>query len=158
MRGINISSNHLKPVHLPDLLMNLRRFPLLERVTISDNPDMRFLSFEFMQFVSQLKHFDCDNCSLVIPPQRIFTVPGCNPSIVDGFIKSANIDISSLQLLPIMTTDVASILENFSALRHVTLSGNPSLQDQGVASIMSSLSGTSRSLAISALMHMMLLR
>jgi hypothetical protein len=142
VKSIDISSNHLKPERLPDLLLKLRSFSVLERITISDNPDLRVLSFEFMQFVSQLKHFNCTDCSLVVPPQRMLTSPDHNPKVIGSFIKSVHIDISELQLMPALATAISSILQDVAALRRLTMYGNPNLRDQGVTRILSCLSGT----------------
>ncbi len=137
--------NQLMPQHLTALLVPLREFSALKHLDVSANPGLWLLPVGVLQIVADLDTFNCDCCSLVLPPQNLFSTPRENPGhiqkLLQGQSTTISLNISALDLTPAVAIEVAEVLKYYHALEHLDVSANPELDCGAVASIVGALSG-----------------
>ena len=142
---VAMALNHLQPHHVPALAEQLGKFPALKQLDISANPELRLLPIGMLRIAATLEFFKCDGCSLVLPPQSMFSTPKENPRRIQELLSkgsSANVlRLSAAELTSNTACEVAVLMQFYPALRHLDLSANLGLRCTGAAIIMSALSG-----------------
>ena len=150
------------------LLSLLQDFSGLKHLDISHNPTLRFLSVDFMRFVTtRLQSFVCNHCSLVFPPQREVWFQVDHPDAdvqhalngIQGFLNKSNIDLSDTKMNSADCLKIASELQKLVASMQsessplqspitINISKNPELKgsrleglDSGCVLILSKLDG-----------------
>jgi hypothetical protein len=118
----------------------LSRFEYLQHLDMSDNPKLQVLPGPLLRVASRLLTFKCDGCSLVLPPQRMFSSPERNPGVIQE-ILGGKLDLSSSALTPSKLHLATTFLPSYPHLYHLDVSNNPTLGSAGVALVLSSFSG-----------------
>ena len=126
----------------PALAEQLGKFPALKHLDVSANPGLRLLPIGMLRIAATLETFKCDGCSLVLPPQSMFSTPEENPRRIQQFLEHGVLKLSAAKLTSNTAREVAALLEVYPALKHLNLSANPGLSSTGTAAILSALSGT----------------
>ena len=138
---IYMSGNCLQPQHMPELVEQLRKFPALKRLDVSANPALRLLPVGLLRIAADLEAFNCDGCSLLLPPQSFFSTPDENPRRVQQLLQSGSLNLSGLQLTPAAACEAAALLVHYPVLKQLDVSANPALGGGGAAALLSSLAG-----------------
>ncbi len=137
--------NYLQPHHAPALAEQLGKFPALKQLDVSANPGLRLLPVGMLRIVATLETFKCDSCSLLLPPQSIFSTPEENPRRIQEMLSKGSsatvLVLSAAELTPNNAREVEALLPLFPALKQLDVSANPGLRCTGAAIILSSLSG-----------------
>jgi hypothetical protein len=140
-----MASNHMEPHHTPALAEQLSKFPALKHLDVSDNPRLRLLPIGMLRIAATLETFKCDGCSLVLPPQSMFSTPEENPRRIQQLLSkrssSTVLTLSAANLTSITAREVAALLPFYPALKQLDVSANPGLRCSGAAVILSALSG-----------------
>ncbi len=140
-----LSGTGLVHAEVPELVQQLRKFPSLQQLDVSNNPGLRLLTDGMLRIVATLQSFHCDGCSLQLPMQSLFKKPEENPWCIQqlllGRVSETALNISGARLTPADASEVAGVLKHFPALKQLDLSDNPELGCSGVASFLSSLAG-----------------
>jgi hypothetical protein len=116
----------------------------LKHLDISENMGLTHLPYFLLQACARLTTFKCNNCSLVLPPQRLFSSPERNPGVIQEILggkMGGKLNLSESELTSSRASDAASFIRIFPKISHLDLSKNPRLSGVGVASILSSFSG-----------------
>ena len=116
---LTLCSNAL--VDSDQLLNLLQDFSSLKHLNISNNSTLRFLTVNFMIFVTRLQSFICNDCSLVFPPQREVSFQLDHPDVdvqyavkgIQRFLNESNINLSNTKM------DAADALKIASELQHL---------------------------------------
>ena len=121
-----MSGNCLQPQHMPELVEQLRKFPALKQLDVSANPALRLLPVGLLRIAADLDAFNCDGCSLLLPPHSFFSTPDENPRRVRQLLQdgaaATELNLSGAHLTPAAACEAAALLEHFSLLRRIGLS------------------------------------
>ncbi len=128
-----MSLNHLQPHHAPALVEQLSKFPALKLLDVSDNPGLRLLPIGMLRIAATLETFKCDGCSLLLPPQSMFSTPKENPRRIQELLTKGSsavtvLTLSAAELTSITAREVAALLPLFPALKQLDVSENPGLR------------------------------
>jgi hypothetical protein len=127
-----MSLNLLQPHHAPALAEQLSKFPALKRLDVSANPGLQLLPVGMLRIAATLAAFKCDGCSLVLPPQSMFSTPEENPRRIQEVLSKGtsetDLNISAVGLTSIVAHEVAALLPLYPALRRMDISANPGLR------------------------------
>ena len=147
MTVLGLSATGLALSEVPELVEQLRKFPALKQLDLSANPALRLLPVGLLRIAADLEAFNCDGCSLLLPPQSFFsTTPDENPRRVrqllqDGDPSETKLSLSGAHLTPAAACEVAAVLVHYPALKQLDVSANPALGGGGAAALLSSLAG-----------------
>ena len=72
MTVLGLSATGLALSEVPELVEQLRKFPALKQLDVSANPALRLLSVGLLRIAADLDAFNCDGCSLLLPPHSFF--------------------------------------------------------------------------------------
>ncbi len=130
-------------------------YPSLKRLDISANPALRLLPIGLLRIAANLEALKCDGCTLVLPPQSMFSTPEENPTRIEELLSKGSsetdLNLSAVGLTLIDAHDVAALLPFYPSLKQLDVSGNPGLRCTDAAVILSALSGKILLAACSAL-------
>ncbi len=149
MTTIKLGFNCLQPSVVVSLRDHLLKFPALKHLDLSGNAGLSLLPVAILRVAARLETFNCDGCSLVLPPQLSFSTPDLNPSIIQGILDGRRtFDDEKLELLNVglthaVTFEAAALLHCFPFLKHLDLSGNAGLGGSAAVTFVSSLTGMS---------------
>ena len=142
--------NSLQPHHAPALAEQLGKFPALKQVDVSANPGLRLLPVGMLRIAATLETFKCDGCSLLLPPQSMFSTPEENPRRIQELLSKGSsatvLVLSAAELTPSTAREVAALLPFYPALKQLDVSANPGLDLSSVSLILQALSGKTRPL------------
>ena len=146
MTVLGLSATGLALSQVPELVEQLRKFSALKRLDVSANPALRLFPVGLLRIAADLEAFNCDGCSLLLPPHSFFSTPDENPRRVQQLLQSGDpavteMNLSGLQLTPATACEVAAVLVHYPALKQLDVSGNPALGGVGVAALLSALAG-----------------
>ena len=141
MTVLGLSATGLALSEVPELVEQLRKFPALKQLDVSGNPALRLLPVGLLRIAADLDTFNCDGCSLLLPPRSFFSTPEENPRRVQQLLQSGSLNLSGLQLTPATACEVAAVLVHYPALKQLDVSANPALGGGGAAALLSSLAG-----------------
>ena len=127
------------------LVEQLGRFPALKQLDVSANPSLRLLPVSMLRIVATLETFHCDGCSLVLPPQSMFSAPDENPKRIQELLSTGSsttvLGLSAAELTTSSAREVAALLPLYPALKQLDVSANPGLRCTGAAVLLSAFSG-----------------
>ena len=127
------------------LVEQLGRFPALKQLDVSANPSLRLLPVSMLRIAATLETFHCDGCSLVLPPQSMFSTPDENPKRIQELLSKGSsttvLGLSAAELTTSSAREVAALLPLYPALKQLDVSTNPGLQSDSVSLIFKALSG-----------------
>ena len=141
MTDLGLSATGLALSEVPELVEQLRKFPALKRLDVSANHALRLLPVGLLRIAADLETFNCDGCSLLLPPHSFFSTPDENPRRVQQLLQSGSLNLSGLQLTPSAACEAAAVLVHYPALKQLDVSANPALGGGGAAALLSSLAG-----------------
>ena len=141
MTVLGLSATGLALSDVPELVEQLRKFPALKQLDVSANPALRLLPVGLLRIAADLEAFNCDGCSLLLPPQSFFSTPDENPRRVQQLLLGESLNLSGAHLTPAAACEVAAILVHYPALKRLDVSANPALGGAGIAALLSSLAG-----------------
>ena len=145
MEVVNLAEAGLLDGKAPALAEQLGKFPALKQVDVSGNPGLRLLPVGMLRIAATLETFKCDGCSLLLPPQSMFSTPEENPRRIQELLSKGSsatvLVLSAAELTPSTAREVAALLPFYPALKQVDVSANPGLRCTGAAIILSALSG-----------------
>ncbi len=134
----------------PALVEQLSKFPALKHLDVSANPGLRLLPIGMLRIAATLETFKCDSCSLVLPPQSMFSTPEENPRrIQELFSKGSSktaLNLSAAEFASNSAIEIAALLPFCPALKRLDISANPGLDFDSVSLIFKALSGKTRHL------------
>jgi hypothetical protein len=133
--------NYLQPHHAPALVEQLGKFPALKQLDVSANPDLRLFPVGLLRIAATLETFKCDGCSLLLPPQSMFSTPQDNPRRIRELLRNGCLNLSAAELTPNTAREVAALLPFYPALKQLDVSANPGLRCTGAVTILSALAG-----------------
>ena len=142
MTVLGLSATGLALSEVPELVEQLRKFPALKQLDISANPALRLLPVGLLRIAADLDAFNCDGCSLLLPPHSFFSTPDENPRRVQQLLQCGTLSLSGLQLTPAVACEVAAVLVHYPALKQLDVSANPALDCAAVSAIVRAVSGT----------------
>ena len=124
MTVLGLSATGLALSEVPELVEQLRKFPALKQLDVSGNPALRVLPVGLLRIAADLDTFNCDCCSLLLPPHSFFSTPDENPRRVRQLLHGGvtNLDLSRDVFTPAVAFEAAALLEHFPALRRIGLS------------------------------------
>ena len=125
----------------PALAEQLGKFPALKHLDVSANPGLRLLPIGMLRIAATLEAFKCDGCSLVLPPQSMFSTPEENPRRIQELLEHGVLDLSYLDLNFNTAREVSDLLPFYPALKRLDLSDNPKLDFGSLSVIFKALSG-----------------
>ncbi len=136
---LNLSDIGLTPSVASEVAALLQFVPSLKQIDISSNPFLVFLPVGILRVASSLETFQCDGCSLLLPPQSFFSTPEQNPSSINCLFQDcilfSEINLSSVELTPEVAFEAAAVLKHMSVLR-LDISANSGLGAVGVFSLL----------------------
>ena len=143
---LGLSATGLALSEVPELVEQLRKFPALKQLDVSANPALRLLPVGLLRIAADLETFNCDGCSLLLPPQSFFSTPDENPRRVQQLLQSGDpsetkLSLSGEHLTPATACEVAAVLVHYPSLKQLDVSANPALGGGGAATLLSSLAG-----------------
>jgi hypothetical protein len=138
---VNLSEAGLADTNAPLLLKQLGKFPALKQLDVSANPGLRLLPIDMLRIAATLEAFKCDGCSLVLPPQSMFSTPEENPRLIRQLLEHGVLNLSAVDFTTNTAREIAALLEFYPALKQLDVSDNPGLRCTGAAVILSALSG-----------------
>ena len=145
MTVLGLSATGLALSEVPELVEQLRKFPALKQLDVSANPALRLLPVGLLRIAADLDTFNCDGCSLLLPPHSFFSTPDENPRRVQQLLQrgaaATEFNLSGLQLTPSAACEAAAVLVHYPALKQLDVSANPALGGGGAAALLSSLAG-----------------
>ena len=125
MTVLGLSATGLALSEVPELVELLRKFPALKQLDVSGNPALRLLPVGLLRIAADLDTFNCDGCSLLLPPHSFFSTPDENPRRVRQLLQSGaavtNLDLSRDLFTPDVAFEAAAVLEHFPLLRRIGL-------------------------------------
>ena len=136
-----MSATGLALSEVPELVEQLRKFPALKQLDVSANPALRLLPVGLLRIAADLEAFNCDGCSLLLPPHSFFSTPEENPRRVRQLLQEGAIKLSGAHLTAAAVCEVAAVLVHYPALKQLDVSANPALGGGGAAALLSSLAG-----------------
>ena len=147
MTVLGLSATGLALSEVPELVEQLRKFPALKQLDVSGNPALRLLPVGLLRIAADLDTFNCDGCSLLLPPHSFFSTPDENPRRVQQLQQGGDpavteLSLSGLQLTPAVACEVAAVLVHYPALKQLDVSANPALDRSAVSAIVRAVSGT----------------
>ncbi len=129
----------------PALVEQLSKFPALKRLDVSANPGLRLLPIGMMRIAATLEAFKCDGCSLVLPPQSMFSTPEENPrriqELLSKGLSETDLNLSAAKLASNSAIEIAALLPFCHALKRLDVSDNLGLDFDSVSLIFKALSG-----------------
>ena len=129
----------------PALAEQLGKFPALKHLDVSANPGLRLLPIGMLRIAATLETFKCDGCSLVLPPQSMFSTPEENPRRIQELLSKGlpetDLKLSAAFLTSNTAIDIAALLPFHPALKRLDLSDNPKLDFGSLSVIFKALSG-----------------
>ena len=151
--AINISSNNLQPRHMSALEEQLTKFPALKHLNLSNNLGLRLLPVGILRIAVGLESFNCDRCSLLLPPQSDLTSPHKNPRRIQNMLEGRHswidqeLKITSIVFTRAVATATASLLQLFPGLvlKHLDLSVNTWVSGGAASTILELLAGSQTS-------------
>ena len=145
MTVLGLSATGLALSEVPELVEQLRKFPALKQLDVSANPALRLLPVGLLRIAADLDAFNCDGCSLLLPPHSFFSTPDENPrrvrQLLQGGAAATELNLSGAHLTPAAACEVAAVLVHYPALKQLDVSANPALGGGGAAALLSSLAG-----------------
>ena len=145
MTVVLAACNFLQPHHAPVLAEQLGKFPALKQVDVSANPGLRLLPVGMLRIAATLETFKCDGCSLLLPPQSMFSTPEENPRRIQELLSKGSsatvLVLSAAELTPSTAREVAALLPFYPALKQLDVSANPGLDFGSLSLIFEALSG-----------------
>ena len=135
MTVLGLSATGLALSEVPELVEQLRKFPALKQLDVSGNPALRLLPVGLLRIAADLDTFNCDGCSLLLPPQSFFSTPDENPRRVQQLLQGGTLKLSGLQLTPATACEVAAVLVHYPALKQLDVSANPALRGGGAGAL-----------------------
>jgi Leucine-rich repeat (LRR) protein len=138
---VNMSKTGLADEEAPALVEQLSKFPALKRLDVSANPGLRLLPIGMLRIAATLEAYNCDGCSLVLPPQSMFSTPEENPRRIQQLLDHGVLKLSAAKLASNTAREVAALLRLYPALKRLDVSDNPGMRCTGAAVILSALSG-----------------
>jgi hypothetical protein len=138
---LDLSGSGFTITEAHDVASVIELYTGLKHLNFSTNPWFKLLPLALLRVVSTLQTFNCEGCSMLLPPQRLLEFPQTNPAVARG-IMNGQLNMSLCNLTPSYSIKVASFLKQFSFLSQLDLSGNLKLGVSGTAAILKSLSGT----------------
>ena len=147
MTVLGLSATGLALSEVPELVEQLRKFPALKQLDVSGNPALRLLPVGLLRIAADLDTFNCDGCSLLLPPHSFFSTPEENPRRVQQLLQSGDpsetkLNLSGAHLTPAAACVAAAILVHYPALKQLDVSANPALDCAAVSAIVRAVSGT----------------
>ena len=142
MTVLGLSATGLALSEVPELVEQLRKFPALKQLDVSANPALRVLPVGLLRIAADLDTFNCDGCSLLLPPHSFFSTPEENPRRVRQLLQGGAINLSGAHLTPSAACEVAAVLVHYPALKQLDVSANPALDRSAVSAIVRAVSGT----------------
>jgi hypothetical protein len=143
--SLNLKSTGLTNQGVLELEKHFQMLPSLQHLNLSDNHGMRLMSFSFMNYVATLKSFVTNDCNLLLPP--IDVIKGASEHrlvLMRRFLESPDFRFVSGANLSRRDADiVAQWLPYFADLKRVDISDNTELGVDGVATLLSALTGMS---------------
>jgi hypothetical protein len=143
--SLDLESTGLTNHGVLELEKHLQMMPSLQHLNLSDNHLLRLMPFSFMNYVATLKSFLTKDCNLLLPPMEV--LKGASEDRLDlmrRFLESTDFRFVSGANLSRRDADaVAQWLPHFSDLKRVDISDNTELGVDGVATILSVLTGMS---------------
>ena len=129
---MNLSRAGLRDEEAPALAEQLSKFPALKRLDVSDNPGLRLLPIGMLRIAATLEAFKCDGCSLVLPPQSMFSTPEENPRRIQELLSKGSsetvLNLSAVGLTSIVALEVSALLPLYPSLKRLDVSDNPALR------------------------------
>ena len=145
MTVLGLSATGLALSEVPELVEQLRKFPALKQLDVSGNPALRLLPVGLLRIAADLDTFNCDGCSLLLPPHSFFSTPDENPrrvqQLLQGGSAATELNLSGAHLTPSAACEAAAVLVHYPALKQLDVSANPALGGGGAAALLSSLAG-----------------
>ena len=145
MTVLGLSATGLALSEVPELVEQLRKFPALKQLDVSANPALRLLPVGLLRIAADLEAFNCDGCSLLLPPHSFFSTPDENPRRIKQLLQDGDADtvmnLSGAHLTPAAACEAAAVLVHYPALKQLDVSANPALGGGGAAALLSSLAG-----------------
>jgi hypothetical protein len=142
---VNLSGAGLVNEEAPALVEQLSKFPALKRLDVSANPGLQLLPVGMLRIAATLAAFKCDGCSLVLPPQSMFSTPEENPRRIQELLSKGtsetDLNISAVGLTSVVAHDISALLLFYPALKRLDISANPGLDFDSVSLICKALSG-----------------
>jgi hypothetical protein len=142
---VNLSKAGLVDEEAPALVEQLSKFPALKRLDVSANPGLRLLPIGMMRIAATLEAFKCDGCSLVLPPQSMFSTPEENPrriqELLSKGLSETDLNLSAAKLASNSAIEIAALLPFCHALKRLDVSDNLGLDFDSVSLIFKALSG-----------------
>jgi hypothetical protein len=154
---VNLSGAGLVDDEAPALAEQLGKFPALKQLDVSANPGLRLLPVGMLRIVATLETFKCDGCSLLLPPQSMFSTPEKNPRRIQELLSKGSsatvLKLSAAELTSNTAREVAALLPLYPALKQLDVSANPGLELGSVSLIFKALSGKTRSMSPASSPH-----
>ena len=126
MTVLGLSATGLALSEVPELVEQLRKFPALKQLDVSGNPALRLLPVGLLRIAADLDTFNCDGCSLLLPPHSFFSTPDENPrrvqQLLQGGAAVTNLDLSRDLFTPDVAFEAAAVLALFSLVKRIGLS------------------------------------
>ena len=126
MTVLGLSATGLALSEVPELVEQLRKFPALKQLDVSGNPALRVLPVGLLRIAADLDTFNCDGCSLLLPPHSFFSTSDENPrrvqQLLQGGAAVTNLDLSRDLFTPDVAFEAAALLEHFPFVRRIGLS------------------------------------
>jgi len=145
---VNLSGAGLVDEEAPALAEQLGKFPELKHLDVSANLGLRLLPIGMLRIAATLESFKCDGCSLVLPPQSMFSTPEENPRRIQQLLSKGSsvtaLELSAAELTSNTAHEVAALLPLYPALKQLDVSANPGLDFGSVSLIIKALSGRTR--------------
>ncbi len=141
---LSLAGTGLKDDDAVALEEQLRQFCALQHLDLSGNRELMILSVPMLRVVARLETFKCHGCSLLLPPDSLFSSPEANPvrirELLEGGSSETELNLSEAGLTPAVAMEVAAVLQLYPALKHLDLSSN-NLGGGAAAAVLSSLAG-----------------
>jgi Leucine-rich repeat (LRR) protein len=145
LEDVNLSGAGLAVEEAPSLVEQLSKFPALKRLDVSANPGLRLLPIGMLRIAATLEAFKCGRCSLVLPPQSMFSTPEENPRRIQELLSKGSsetdLNLSAAELASNSAIEIAALLPFCPALKRLDVSDNPGLDFDSVSVIFKALSG-----------------
>ncbi len=146
LTDLGLSATGLALSEVPELVEQLRKFPALKQLDVSANPELRLLPVGLLRIAADLEAFNCNGCSLLLPPQSFFSKPDENPKrvrqLLQGGAAATELNLSGAHLRPAVACKAAAILVHYPALIRLDVSANPALDCAAISAIVRAVSGT----------------
>jgi hypothetical protein len=146
---LSLSATGIALSEVPELVEQLRKFSALKQLDVSNNPALRLLPVGLLRIAAGLEAFNCDGCSLKLPPQTLFLTSHENPGrvklLLQGRAPATALNLSGWHLTPAVACEAAAVLVHYHELKQLDVSNNPALDRAAVATIVRAVSGIAAS-------------